>query len=205
MAIVLAEIRLSQETIVSELNVAYLQTQGPTDADTSVAAAKAIGDAWKTGLVDLLSNQVTYESVKTWVVDAGPFPTRIANRNNETGAVSQNALQANMTLIVNFRNDAGELKRPGRVQCSGIPVTYLVDGVIGPANVNTIETALNNNVLTVTTGDPQLFTGRLVVARPTRVQGQPTTWETFIINRCQVPQALGSRLERKGRKLGRPG
>ena len=205
MAIVLAQLRLTQETIVSELNIAYQQTAGPTNENTAVGACKAIGDAFFASIVPLLSDKVTFESVKCRVVDDGPFPTRIANRNNEKGGNVSNALPAHMCAVINFRNAAGDLKRPGRVMLSGLPTIFLSDGNWTVAATETIKTAWETNMLQVEELAAPSFSGFQVVARRAVGPGPPIPYTGIPIDSVDIPIEVGSRLQRKGRKLGIPG
>jgi hypothetical protein len=202
MAVYLAKLKFSHLTHVWELNVAYLQTAGAVDTESTQAAGTAIGDAWLAALEDYLATTVIFESVHVRMVDDGPFPTRVQNRISDAGTVGANPIPVIMCVIVNLRNSAGELKRPGRVFVSGIPSTLITDGAFTSATRDLMETDLNDNVLTCTDATVQLWTGDLVIARRAAGPGPPFPYTTVAIDSIDIPLELGSQLHRKGRKTG---
>ncbi|GAG81750.1 unnamed protein product [marine sediment metagenome] len=201
MAVYLAKLKFSHLTHVWEINVAYLQTAGNVDLKSTQAAGTAIGDAWFLALKASMSEEVTFESVHVRMVDDGPFPTRVQNRIDDIGTVLQPAIPSLLTVIINLRNTAGALKRPGRVFFSGIPTTALEDGALTSAYRTALEIAVED-VLTVTDATVQLWTGDLVIARRAVGPGPPFPYTTVAIDQIEVPLELGSQILRKGRKTG---
>ena len=203
MSIALAKLRFSHLTHVWELNVAYRQTNGNGSVQMSQSAAEAIGNAWILGLLPHLSVQTEFESVYVRIVDDGPFPTKTNNLNNRKGGVSSSAMPSLITMVANFRNNAGLSKRPGRVNISGLPEDVLTGGMFDPTYRQQVEDDLNDNVINVQNSGPPEYQGKLVIAVRAAGPAPPIPYASYDVDKIEIPVEPGSRLSRKGRKLGR--
>ena len=199
MAIVHFKIRQSLHTIINHINVCYQQTGGPLNEFTARNATAAAAGPWQQFLGDFFSHDMRVESFHARVIDAGPFPTNLAETQDTKGAKLVNAVAAITPLIVNLRNSAGLLKRPGRWNISGFPSPDTNNGAVDTNTKQALETFIEDNLLTISSAAPNEFAGQLVVAQRSGGNGQPVVWTPVLVDRVDVSSVLGSRITRKGR------
>ena len=203
MTIALAELTFSQQTIVWSFNIAYNQTSGLENEQTAEAAAKTIANAWWAQLQSNMSRDTTFESCYVRMIETNtPLPTYRLNREDNFGTLTGKAIPAISTIIVNLRNSAGLLKRPGRINLSGVGTDVLVNGVLDANFAANLQNVINQNLLTLTGADPQTWEGNLAVATRAAGPGPPIPYVGIPVTSVTVTRELGSQLRRKGRKTG---
>ena len=203
MTIALAELTFSQQTIVWSFNVAYNQSSGLENEQTAEAAAKTIANAWWAQLQPNMSRDTTFESCYVRMIETeSPLPTYRLNREDNFGTLTSKAIPAISTIVVNLRNSAGLLKRPGRINLSGVGQEVLVSGVLNATFAAALQLNINENLLSLSGVDPQTWEGDLAVAVRAQGPGPPIPYVGIPVTDVSVTRELGSQLRRKGRKTG---
>lgn len=194
--------RTSLSDVVSEIGLYYEQSGGGTGSDAPRNCAASCLAGQLVSMKNVLSNQVRIEAVTARRVTGGTAPVWIANIEDGAGTVASNAVHAQQCMLINLRNEAGLLKRSGRLFVSGMPTTKLDDGVINATWIQIDVDAWLTKLKDVTAGGEGDWEGSLVVYKryTDGVKLDPPV--AVAVTDLDATDTLGTQHKRKGKLLG---
>lgn len=190
-----------------KFGLVYDQTAGSTSSD---ATSEAI-DSWEaqclSELLDILATDTEVLSIYCRKLDGDSRPTWRKNLNGEVGTRTGTALTSQNCLIINLRNGAGLLKRPGRIFISGcakedIDQVAPTTGGWAPALLNPPVTLFAAAIKTIPAGGGSLFEANLVVRQYHQNTPDPPTYTYVAVDTLDGTLEPGSQMGRKGRETG---
>ena len=194
--------KISVSDVVFNMNLYYEQTSGAASPQSAVGCEFAWRTHLQTELRACLSDEARWESTKVSKVDGTTIPAWVGNYQEFNGTVSSSSIPAINAAIINLRNGAGLLDRPGRLFLSGIPVNSLVDGVLAGTYVTVTLAALLAKLITIPLAGTPAWGGELRVRR-TVIAGIPQVPPVYVpVTSVDVTVELGTQHARKGRLTG---
>lgn len=197
-------VRTSVDDIVQKFGLYYEATAGGTGPRCAQSAAVAWQANCLTELRACLGAGARVESVYCRKVDGTTAPAWRGNLQDATGTyVGGNAMSAQNCALINLRNSAGLLERPGRIFISGCPKEGLTGGVIlGPGTLGFALYTFANKIKTIPAGGTPAWAGELRVRR-TIIAGIPQVPPVYVpVDVTDVTQELGTQQKRKGELTG---
>jgi hypothetical protein len=194
--------RTSITDVVSEFGLYYEQSGGGTGSDAPRNCAASCLAGQLATLKAILSEQTRIEAVTARRVTGGTAPVWIANIEDGAGSAGTNALHAQQCMLVNLRNEAGLLKRSGRLFISGIGTTNIYEGVIDATFISINVAAWLVDIKDVAAGGEGDWEGSLVVYKryTDGVKLDPPV--AVPVTDMDVTDILGTQHVRKGKLLG---
>lgn len=198
----LVQPKISVDDVVTTLNLYYEQTLGSPSPSSCVGAEFAWRDNCMTELRAMLGNTARVESTKVTKVDGTTIPAWVGNYQEFVGTISQNAMVAQNAVLINLRNGAGLLDRPGRLFVSGAPVTALVDGVLDTFAYTALVDTFMATLMSIPSAGTPAWGGELRVRR-TVIATVPQDPPVYVpVTSVDVTLELGTQQKRKGRLTG---
>lgn len=197
-------VRTSVDDIVQKFGLYYEATAGGTGPRAAQSAATAWTNQCLAGLRACLAPEARVESVYCRKVDGTTVPAWRGNLNNQvgTGAGGANSLSAQNCMLVNLRNGAGLLERPGRIFVSGVSDQELTDGVLRVAFITATVQPWADTLKSIAAGGSPPWSGDLRVRR-TVIAGIPQVPPVYVaVDSLDVTRELGTQHRRKGELTG---
>lgn len=196
------EIRTSINDIVTKVHLHYEQTLGAPDPLSCVGAEKAFRDHAIAEFRDILATDARVESTKFSKIDGATIPAWRGNYQAFIGTGGTNATPANNCMILNLRNDAGLLDRPGRLFISGIGNSDIIGGVLRGASFTAALNALFAKLLTIPLGGTPGWGGELRVRRLwiNKIKQDPPVYVP--VTSMDATPEMGTQHVRKGELTG---
>ncbi|GAG60038.1 unnamed protein product [marine sediment metagenome] len=201
------QIRTKVDDSIQKFALVYDQTAGSTSSD----ATKEAIDAWEAQclpeLLDILATDTEVLSIYCRKLDGDSRPTWRKNLNAELGTRTGTSLSAQNCMIINLRNGAGLLKRPGRIFVSGcakedIDQVAPTTGGWAPALLDPPVTAFATAIKTIPAGGGSLFEGTLVVRQYHNQDPDPPTYTYVAVDTVDATVEIGSQMGCKGKETG---
>jgi len=187
---------------VTVVTLHYEQTAGTTGAQGAKQCADSIIANLVPAFLDVLSTSVSFQGVTAKRIKPLPGVTGISSANDEAGTVTGTALPAVSCLVLNLRNSAGDLPRPGRVFISGCAKESMQNGKWLNGFLTGVVSALGAAMLSVAAGGDGDFAGNLVVPRYV-VSGVPINPPQVVpVTAIDFAVEVGRQIRRKSKMLG---
>jgi len=168
----------------------YEQTGGSTGAAGARQAAHSANNQIVPLLLDILATDVSFQGVSAKRVYPLPGYTARIGSDDSPGTFSGTSLPAICCLVLNLRNSAGNLPRPGRLFISGVSKGAVDNGQWLAAFLTTEVTAFAAGLKELNAGGDGDFEGNLIVMRRYEMIDNPDPPPLRILSKLVPPLAI---------------
>ena len=155
-----AQINLNGPEGVWSFSFGYKQIDGANGPDTLERLALAMQPLFDPAFLNILGHNHVIESIEVAQVDTGDDIPGIAAFPDGIGNVQETALPDGAPLLVNWKTIAPNAKFNGKSYVSGVPVTYVTNGLITSNALPFIQTWVDGMIVDIqlTGGENAEFT-----------------------------------------------
>jgi len=200
-------VRTQVDDSIQKFRLVYDQTAGAENAQSCKNAITSWIDGCLAELQNILALDTRVLSVYCRKLSGDKRPTWRENLVTKTGSRTGQAISSQNCLIINLRNAAGNLKRPGRVFISGCSIDD-IEQLVAPtggwsaALLDPPVTDFATAIRIVPAGGGSDWEGALNVEQYQQNTPNPPTYTYQVVDSIDATIEPGTRMGRKGRDTG---
>lgn len=203
MAEFLVSVRTSIDDSIQEFGMHYTQTSGTDDPLVASRCARAWWVQCGLTFRSCLATDVRVEHIFVRKITEGTRPAWKENLQGAAGTRGPDAHSAQNVLLLNLRNNAGLLKRAGRLFVSGPPKSDLDAGVWSTAFLEGNVQNWIDKLITIPQGGTGAEWGGQMKVRKTITDGVKLDPPEYVpVTEIDATPELGTMHKRKGRLTG---